>query len=72
MTLQKQLPGKPLTDGLQERPSLGPLGLCVRGVCICFTFFLTVMHVRMHSKMYLCHVILYVYIYCISMPLLLV
>ena len=34
VTLRSQLPGKPVPDGLQERPSLGPLGLCVRGVCI--------------------------------------
>ena len=34
VTLRSQLPGKPVPDGLQERHSLGPLGLCVRGVCI--------------------------------------
>ena len=34
VTLRYQLPGKPVPDGLQERPTLGPLGLCGRGVCI--------------------------------------
>ena len=34
VTLRCQLPGKPVPDGLQERPTLGPLGLCGRGVCI--------------------------------------
>ena len=58
------LPGKPVPDGLQERPSLGPLGLCVRGVCIRsrFFFFQNVMHVCMHSKMRLCHAVLCIYI----------
>ena len=35
VTLWCQLPGKPVPDGLQERPTLGPLGLCGCGVCIC-------------------------------------
>ena len=66
MTLRGQLPGNPVPDGLQKRPSLGPLGLCVRGVCI-----------RM-SCMYVCILkflfvmLSYMYIYCIFMPLLLV
>ena len=34
VTLRCQLPGKPVPDGLQERPTPGPLGLCGRGVCI--------------------------------------
>ena len=33
VTLRYQLPGKPVPDGLQERPTLGPLVLCGRGVC---------------------------------------
>ena len=33
-TLRCQLPGKPVPDGMQERPTPGPLGLCGRGVCI--------------------------------------
>ena len=34
VTLRCQLPGKSVPDGLQERPCLGPLGLCGSGVCI--------------------------------------
>ena len=35
VTLRCQLPVKPVPDGLQERPILGPLGMCGRGVCMC-------------------------------------
>ena len=33
VTFRSQVHGEPVLNGLQERPSLGPLGLCVHGVC---------------------------------------
>ena len=35
VTLRCQLSGKPVPGSLQEQPTLGLLGLCGRGVCIC-------------------------------------
>ena len=34
VALRCQLPGKSVPDVLQERHTLGPLGLCGRGVCV--------------------------------------
>ena len=36
VTLRSQFHGEPVPNGVQERPSLGPLGLCVRGFRIRF------------------------------------
>ena len=34
VTLRSKLPGKPVPDGLQERPSLGPLGNTVKNIVL--------------------------------------
>ena len=69
VTLRSQLPGKPVSDGLQERPGLGPLGLCVRGVCIRSRFFkMSCMYVCILKCLFV--MLSYMYVYCIFMPLL--